>query len=93
MVIQIEPGFRITLPDNFRTSLRVGDEVIVVANASGAITLIPKTRALEILEQTAGLWAGRADVPEEGIEYVNALRPGRRLRDLGQRDASDAESH
>lgn len=74
MVTQIEPGFRITLPENLRASLRVGDEVILVANAQGAITLIPKTRALEILEQTAGLWAGRTDVPADGVEYVNALR-------------------
>jgi hypothetical protein len=93
MVTQIEPGFRITLPENIRALWHVGDEILVIVNSLGSITLIPKARALEILEQTAGLWAGRTDLPEDGIEYVNTLRPGRRLHDLGLGDTSDAEGH
>jgi len=35
------------------------------------------------LMETFGMWADRTDVPADGVEYVNQLRQGRRLRELG----------
>ncbi len=82
ILTKIEPDYRITLPETLRTIFNVGDEVIITTTASGIVTLTPKNRVLEILERTAGIWAGRDDVPADGVDYVNELRPGRRLREL-----------
>ena len=41
------------------------------------------------LMETFGMWADRTDVPADGVEYVNQLRQGRRLRELGIVSDSD----
>jgi hypothetical protein len=41
------------------------------------------------LMETFGMWADRIDVPADGVEYVNQLRQGRRLRELGIVSDSD----
>jgi bifunctional DNA-binding transcriptional regulator/antitoxin component of YhaV-PrlF toxin-antitoxin module len=80
---KIENDFRITIPEEMRRSLEVGQELLVTMDKNGRLILIPETKIKEILQQTAGMWQGRDDIPADGVEYVNQLRQGRRLNDLG----------
>jgi bifunctional DNA-binding transcriptional regulator/antitoxin component of YhaV-PrlF toxin-antitoxin module len=80
---KIEPDFRITIPEPLRTPLQVGDELLITTDQAGRIIITPEARIRAILQRTAGMWRGRQDVPADGVEYVNNLRQGRRLRDLG----------
>ena len=81
--VQVESDFKITLPEPLRAPLHVGDELLVTTDAVGRIIITPEARIRAILEQTAGMWSGRTDIPADGVEYVNQLRQGRRLRELG----------
>ncbi len=89
LIAKIDADYRIAIPESLRAEWHVGDEVIVTAEAGGTLKLVPKARALEILERTAGLWQGRLDVSADGVTYVNEIRTGHRLNDLGV--ASDAD--
>ena len=79
----VEKDFRVRLPDEILNSLQIGEELFVALDKAGRILLIPQSRVEEILTQTAGLWQGRSDIPADGVEYVNQLRAGRRLKELG----------
>lgn len=81
--IQIEEGFRLTLPKELRREMKVGDEVIVTIDHAGRLVVLSEKRIRAVLQQTAGLWQGRNDIPSDGVKYVNQLRRGRRLRRLG----------
>jgi hypothetical protein len=80
---KIEKDFRVKIPESLRPSLQVGEELLISIDQSGRILMIPESRVLEILDQTSGMWSGRQDIPSDGVSYVNQVRPGRRLRDLG----------
>jgi bifunctional DNA-binding transcriptional regulator/antitoxin component of YhaV-PrlF toxin-antitoxin module len=80
---KIEPDFRITIPESLRPPLKVGDELLITTDQAGRIIITPEARIRAILRRTAGLWRGRQDIPSDGVEYVNNLRQGRRLHDLG----------
>ena len=80
---KVESDYRVRIPIELRESLQVGEELFVKVDHDGHILLIPKAHALEILERTAGMWQGRTDMPEDGVAYVNQLRQGHRLHDLG----------
>jgi bifunctional DNA-binding transcriptional regulator/antitoxin component of YhaV-PrlF toxin-antitoxin module len=86
---KIEPDFRITIPESLREPLRVGDELLVTTDQTGRIILTPKAHIRAILQRTAGMWSGRQDLPADGVEYVNEMRQGRRLHDLGIRPDGD----
>ena len=79
---KIEPDFRIAIPEALRPALKVGDELLVTTDPSGRIIITPEARIRSILERTAGMWRGRRDIPADGVEYVNQVRQGRRLREL-----------
>lgn len=87
--IQIEEGFRLTVPKELRREMKVGDEVIVTVDHAGRLVVLSEKRIRAVLQQTAGLWQGRDDIPNDGVKYVNQLRRGRRLRRL--RIASHAD--
>jgi bifunctional DNA-binding transcriptional regulator/antitoxin component of YhaV-PrlF toxin-antitoxin module len=80
---KVEADFRISIPEPLRPPLEVGDELVVTTDPAGRIILTPEARIHSILERTAGMRRGREDVPADGVEYVNRMRQGRRLRDLG----------
>ena len=80
---RVGKNLRITLPDSLRPNLKEGEELLVSVDQAGRIVLIPESRVVEILNQTAGMWQGRPDLPAKGVTYVDQLRQGRRLRDLG----------
>jgi bifunctional DNA-binding transcriptional regulator/antitoxin component of YhaV-PrlF toxin-antitoxin module len=76
---KIDKGFRVTIPESLRPALHVGEELLISMDQSGRILLVPESKVVEILERTAGMWAGRQDIPADGIHYVNQIRSGRRL--------------
>lgn len=43
-----------------------------------------------ILLETFGMWAGRDDLPTDGVAYVDEIRRGERLNELG---AAVSETH
>ncbi len=79
----IENDYRVTIPKTLRQSLHVGDKLLISVDKTGRILLVPEDRALEILAETAGMWRDRTDIPPDGVEYVNQIRQGNRLQDLG----------
>lgn|GEM_PF-1546341 len=74
LLTRVESDFRITIPESLRLPLHVGDELLITTDHTGRIILIPKARIRAILQQTAGMWRGRQDLPADGVEYVNNLR-------------------
>jgi hypothetical protein len=80
---RIDADFRIPIPKTLQAPLHVGDELLITTDPAGRLIIIPEARIRSILERTAGLWRERPDLPADGVEYVNQLRAGRRLRDLG----------
>jgi len=82
-VVRIEKGFRIRLPDELRKWFRVGDKVQVRTDAAGHVILRPSKAIDQILAATAGLWADRTDIPVDGVAYVDQIRYGTRLQELG----------
>jgi bifunctional DNA-binding transcriptional regulator/antitoxin component of YhaV-PrlF toxin-antitoxin module len=80
---KVENDFRITIPEELRRSLEVGQELLVTIDKNGRLILIPESQIEAILQRTAGMWQGRKDIPADGVEYVNQLRQGDRLSDLG----------
>lgn len=81
--ILIEDGFRLTVPKDLRGELQVGDEVVITSDSAGRIVLLSEKRIRTALQQTAGIWQDRTDIPKDGVKYVNRLRRGQRLRRLG----------
>ena len=78
------------MPEKLRGNLKVGDEIVITVDRAGRIVLLSEKRVRATLQQTAGMWQDRVDIPKDGVAYVNKLRRGRRLRRLGViRRASD----
>jgi bifunctional DNA-binding transcriptional regulator/antitoxin component of YhaV-PrlF toxin-antitoxin module len=80
---RVDEDFRVTIPESLRPAIQVGDELFVSIDQNGRILLIPEKQVNAILEQTAGMWEDRKDIPRDSIDYVNQLRQGRRLQDFG----------
>ncbi len=72
----VDQGYRVEIPEALRDSLHVGDEFFVTITKTGQILLIPARRVDEILDQTAGMWQDREDIPADSLEYVNQIRQG-----------------
>ena len=85
-IARIDSDFRIELPPELRSVVRVGDPVEIRMEENGSVVLILPRLADEILDSTAGIWADRSDIPADGVAYVDALRRGTRLTELGIRD-------
>lgn len=81
--VSIENGFRVTVPKTLRTGLRVGDKLNITTDHAGRLILISEKHVRETLQRASGMWAGRSDIPSDGVKYVNRLRGGKRLRRLG----------
>lgn len=81
--VLVEEGFRLTVPKQLRSKLRVGDQMLVDVDRSGRIVLVSEARVRATLARTAGLWQGRTDLPRDGVKYVNRVRRGQRLQHLG----------
>lgn len=81
--VQVEEGYRLTVPKKLRGKLKIGDKMLVNVDRSGRIVLLSEDRIRATLKRTAGLWQGRKDIPSDGVKYVNRLRRGQRLKRLG----------
>lgn len=83
MVSRVDELFRIMLPPEARAGVQVGEEYLVLPGDDGRLLLLPVSQVEQILARTAGMWQGREDLPADGVAYVNQLREGKRLADLG----------
>ncbi len=81
--VQVEEGYRLTVPKKLRGKLRIGDKMLVNVDRSGRIVLLSEERIRATLKRTAGLWHARKDLPADGVKYVNRLRRGQRLKRSG----------
>lgn len=86
----IEPDYHVVLPEDVRPHIVVGRRYSVTVSQDGRLILTPTEphstgeAVDEILRRTAGLWQGRSDIPDNGVDYVNQLRQGRRLGELSE---------
>lgn len=86
VTVHISSDFSVKIPSKFRSRLRAGQEVAVSVDAQGRLIITPIEQINTLLEETFGMWADRTDIPADGVKYVNQIRRGRRLDDLGLRD-------
>ena len=70
----VEADFRITLPEELRSQVQVGDQVLLALNPAERRARRPEVQVNAILAETAGLWQNRTDLPADGVAYVQALR-------------------
>jgi AbrB family looped-hinge helix DNA binding protein len=80
---KVDADFRVVIPEELRQTLQVGDELLISADEEGRLIIVPEARIRSILQRTAGMWRGRADIPADSVEYVNQMRQARRLHDQG----------
>lgn len=81
--VTIEDGFRMTLPEELRSTLCVGDELLASRDNSGRIILSVKSEMQQALDEVFGIWADRTDIPSDGVEYVNRIHSGKRFSVIG----------
>jgi hypothetical protein len=81
VTVQIGPQYTVKIPELFRSQLRVGQRMAISVDAQGRLVLTPLEQARAILDETFGMWAGRADIPKSGIKYMDKVRRGHRLQD------------
>ena len=81
VTVQIGPQYTVKIPEFFRSQLRVGQRMAISVDAQGRLVLTPLEQARAILDETFGMWAGRADIPKSGIKYMDKIRRGHRLKD------------
>ena len=81
----VSSQYMVQIPKHFRSRLHVGQQVAISVDAQGRLVLTPIEQAQEILDETFGMWADRTDIPKGGIKYMDQIRRGHRLKDLGIR--------
>jgi hypothetical protein len=79
----VSPQYTVKIPASLRSQLRVGQRVAVHLDAQGRLVLTPIEKAHAILDETFGAWSNRTDIPRSGIQYMDKVRRGRRLKELG----------
>ena len=82
----VSPQYTVKIPASLRSQLRVGQRVAVNVDAQGRLVLTPIEQAHAILDETFGAWRSRTDIPKSGIKYMDKMRRGRRLKELGIAD-------
>lgn len=82
---RVNSDYMVEIPNKFRDGLRAGQEVSISLDRQGRLILTPIEQVRAILEETFGMWADRTDIPADGAEYMDQIRRGRRLDDLGLR--------
>jgi len=80
---QIEDGYRVVLPPEVQSLVRIGASVWVTVDQAGRIILTPEGQAQAALLETFGMWADRDDIPSDGVTYMDQVRRGHRLNELG----------
>ena len=83
IVTKVDSEFTIRIPAQFREHIKAGQEVAFGVDQLGRLTITPVEVIRERLMETFGMWADRDDIPSDGVGYVNTMRKGHRLDDLG----------
>ena len=83
--VTIEDGFRMTLPEELRSTLCVGDELLASRDNNGRIILTIRSEMQQALDEAFGIWADRTDIPKDGVEYVNRIRNDGRFDEIRNR--------
>lgn len=82
IVSKINPDFTLDIPDRFRDLFEAGQEVSISADAQGRLIIVPLEQIQARLQETFGMWAGRTDLPDGGVEYMDEVRQGHRLSEV-----------
>ena len=82
---RVNRDYTVNIPGKFRSGLRVGQEVAISQDAQGRLILTPIEKVRAILDKTFGMWADHDYIPHSGIEYVDQIRRGLRLDEMGLR--------
>ena len=85
VTVTVSSHYTVRIPEHFRSKLRVGQQVAISVDAQGRLILTPIEQTREILDETFGIWADRTDIPKGGIKYMDKIRRGHRLKELGLR--------
>jgi bifunctional DNA-binding transcriptional regulator/antitoxin component of YhaV-PrlF toxin-antitoxin module len=86
VTVHIGTDYTVTIPSKFRSRLRAGQEVAVSIDDKGRLVITPIEQVRAALQDTFGMWADRTDIPTNGVKYMNKIRRGRRLDNLGIRE-------
>ncbi len=83
VVIKVSPEYTLRIPDGFRKTLSAGQEVAISEDAQGRLIITPIEYVRVMLLETFGMWADRTDLPRDGVEYMDEIRRGDRLSQVG----------
>ena len=90
VLTKVGQKYTLSIPAPFRSLLPVGQEVAISADAQGRLIIAPVEQVRTLLMETFGMWTDRTDLPTDSVEYVNEIRRGRRLDEMGaQSDDAD----
>lgn len=85
VTVHVSTDYTVKIPSKFRSRLRAGQEMAVSVDSHGRLILTPIEQVHAALQETFGMWADRTDIPADGVEYMDQVRRGHRLDDLGLR--------
>lgn len=86
VTVHVSSDYTVKIPSKFRSRLHAGQEVAVSEDAQGRLIITPIELVHAALTETFGMWADRKDIPANGVDYVDQIRRGRRLDDMGLRN-------
>jgi hypothetical protein len=81
--VLVKKGYQLSLPPELRSLAPVGTQFEITVDEAGRIILTPETEIRALLLETFGMWSDREDLPANGVDFVNDIRQGQRLDDLG----------
>jgi hypothetical protein len=81
--VLVEEGYQLSLPPELQSLAPVGSEFEVTVDEVGRIILTPESQIRTILLETFGMWSDRNDLISDGIEFMDDVRQGQRLDQLG----------
>lgn len=81
-VVTIGAGHLLTIPEPFAEMFKEGESVAMSTDEQGRLVIVPLAKIQAALRDTFGMWRDRTDHPDDGVEYVDQLRGGRRLNAL-----------
>jgi len=86
LTARVNSDYTVKIPNKLRAGLRAGQQVAISRDGQGRLIITPIEQVRAVLQETFGMWADRTDIPADGVEYVDQIRRGSRLDDLGLRD-------
>lgn len=79
VLAKITPKYTLSIPDEFRAALPVGQEVAITIDRQGRMIVTPIKKIREALAESFGIWADRTDIPANARHYAREIRKGYRL--------------